>query len=80
MHTCCNTCGRPIDKPFRLYTKQGEVLNGCVSGAHTPASPLFDQTDYLWHWRPSAMKSRETEKIMGYGLTRKEPDPTPRYF
>jgi hypothetical protein len=49
----CSTCGEPAEAPYR-QVKDGEVVWGCVSGAHN------DHADD-WHNRPDGVTIRKAE-------------------
>jgi hypothetical protein len=50
----CMTCGRHLDDAYRLFDADGNVIEGCISGAHN------DHADD-WHNRPSAIAHRNGE-------------------
>jgi hypothetical protein len=49
----CTTCGEVAEAPYRQY-RDGEVVWGCVSGAHNGHGDA-------WHNRPEAATIRKAE-------------------
>ena len=47
----CMTCGKPVDKPWRLYQQDGTLRFGCVDSAH-------DGHADAWHARQDASAIR----------------------
>lgn len=31
----CNTCGKPVSAPYRVFDTKGAVIQGCVDSCHT---------------------------------------------
>lgn len=64
MATSCRICGKPVDAPYRVYTSDGRVREGCVSPDHddhlvTPSESA------RWHARPEARDIRRRLKRAG---------------
>lgn len=53
----CNTCTRPVNDPYRVYSDNGEVIQGCVDACHTSHLQL-DTSSHAWHNRPQAEQIR----------------------
>ncbi len=58
----CNTCFRPLDKPFRIHDEGGKIVHGCVAADHTNYL-ISDSDDCKWHNRPQAAVIREAVRI-----------------
>lgn len=60
MQTICNTCGKPISNPWRVYGADGKVIMGCVSSAHNDQL-TFATESATWHNRKDAKRIRAAE-------------------
>ena len=52
----CSICTYNIEKPYRKYGNNGQIIEGCVDPCHDPYLPKYSNT---WNW---AMKNRKHKK------------------
>jgi hypothetical protein len=53
----CNVCVRAVSNPYRRYDERGNVVEGCVSGAHTGHLIAISESN-RWHNRVEAKQIR----------------------
>ena len=53
----CNTCTNSVYAPYRVYSAQGKVLEGCVDACHTDHLTTPGESA-RWHNRPQAKAIR----------------------
>lgn len=72
----CPSCSKSASSPWRVYSENGKVLQGCVDAFHTGHIVTPSESNY-WHNRPEAKKIRAAlekgRKGLGYGRVEKNP-------
>lgn len=57
LNTTCTTCGKAAANPYRVYSAQGQVIQGCVDAAHD-GHLVTPSESALWHNRTEAKAVR----------------------
>jgi len=64
--TTCPTCCKAPDAPFRVYSPEGKIINGCVDHFHEGHLVSPSQSS-AWHHRKEAKAIRAASRKMRGG-------------
>jgi len=59
-NTVCPVCGQKPSAPFRAYSNEGKIINGCVDAIHTGHLVDISGSNH-WHTRAAAVDIRRME-------------------
>ena len=62
MTTTCRTCTRPLSEPYRVYSTEGHVVQGCIAADHD-GYMTGNGESAKWHNRETAKAYRAKETI-----------------
>lgn len=69
--TICTLCFKDIFVPYRVYSEQGRVIEGCVGEGHTDRLVTPSESS-RWHYRSEAKKIRANLRKMGQKVFTRE--------